>query len=243
MIYSSEAIVLENKKYGEADLIITYLTKEFGILNLFAKSPRKIKSKFGSSLEPLTYSRISFIGREDKLQKIIQSDILYPFQKIRENYKIFLKLAEVIGWIIQFFPKREKNPDLFHLLLTVLREIESSVKYENYILFLKIRILGILGYLPDTRHCGGCGRFLNEEHYYLKGFILCSNCISKHSSENGDSNTCGVDMYVIPKGVINFLNSFLKWQIIYLERVKISEKLMDEVDNFLKKHISLTVKV
>ncbi|MCX8033706.1 MAG: DNA repair protein RecO [Thermodesulfovibrio sp.] len=241
MIYSSEAIVLENKEYGEADLIVTYLTREFGILDLFAKSPRKIKSRFGSSLEPLTYSKISFIGREDKLQKIIQSDILYPFQKIRENYKTLLKLAEIVRWIIQFSPKKEKNPELFNLMLTVLKEIENSNKHENYILFLKIKILSILGYLPDIRYCGVCGKMLNGEHYYLKGFILCSNCLYKNGFEDIDNKT--KDSYMIPRGVMNFLNSFLKWQLPYLERVKINEKLMNQVESFIKKHISLTVKL
>ncbi|MCX7988686.1 MAG: DNA repair protein RecO [Thermodesulfovibrio sp.] len=241
MIYSSEAIVLENKDYGEADLIVTYLTKEFGILDLFAKSPRKIRSKFGSSLEPLTYSKISFIGREDKLQKIIQSDIVYPFHKIRESYKIFLKLSEIIRWIIQFSPKKEKNPELFNLMLTVLKEIENSNKHENYILFFKIRILSILGYLPDIRYCGGCGKILNGDHYYLKGFIFCSNCLSKQGIEDRGDKI--LDQYIIPKGVMNFLNSFLKWQLIHLERVKINEKLMNQVESFIKKHISLTVKL
>lgn len=241
MIYSSEAIVLESKDYGEADLIVTYLTKEFGILDLFAKSPRKIKSRFGSSLEPLTYSKISFIGREDKLQKIIQSDISYPFHKIRENYKIFLKLSEIIRWIIQFSPKREKNLELFSLMLTVLKEIENGSKWENYILFLKFRVLSISGYLPDIRYCGMCGKDLNGENYYLKGFILCRNCLSKNSFEDLENKKN--EFYMIPKGVMNFLNSFLKWQLSYLDRVKVNEKLMTQVENFIKKHVSLTVKL
>lgn len=241
MIYSSEAIVLESRDYGEADLIVTYLTKEFGILNLFAKSPRKIKSRFGSSLEPLTYSKISFIGREDKLQKIIQSDILYPFQKIRENYKIFLKLAEIIRFLLQYSPKREKNSELFNLMLSILREIEDSNKWENYTLFLKIRVLSLLGYLPDMKHCGACGKSLNGQSHYLKGFILCSSCFSKNNQEYKDNKEDG--KYIMPERVINFLNSFLKWQLSHLERVKINEKLIDEVEIFIKKHISLTVKL
>jgi DNA repair protein RecO (recombination protein O) len=241
MIYSSEAIVLENKVYGEADLIVTYLTKEFGILNLFAKSPRKIKSRFGSSLEPLTYSKIAFIGREDKLQKIIQSDILHSFQKIRENYKIFLNLEEVIRLIIQISPKREKHPELFSLLLSILEEIENSDKWGNYILFLKIRVLGILGYFPDIRYCGSCGRDLNGYSFYLRGFILCGSCLSKNYVD--DSENKPSEALSIQKGVIDFLNSFLKWQIHHLERVKINEKLMNQVENFLKRHITLTVKL
>lgn len=234
MIYSSEAIVLENKPYGEADLIVTYFTKEYGILSLFAKSPRKIKSRFGSSLEPLTYSKISFIGREEKLQRIIQSDILYPFQKLRENYRVFIKLAEILRLIMQFFPKKDKYPEFFKLFLEVLKHIEKSSKIENYLFFLKVRSLKILGYLPDFELCGQCRKPLKKECYYIQGFILCRDCNLKNDSRE---HNC-----VIPLGVVNILNSLLKWELHHLDRVKISENLLMQLESFLEKHINSILK-
>ena len=47
MLQRTEGIVLRTTPYGEADLIVTYLTKDHGIIKVFAKSPRKIKSRFG----------------------------------------------------------------------------------------------------------------------------------------------------------------------------------------------------
>ncbi len=58
MLKRTNAIVLKTFPFGEADLIVTHLTYDFGLINTFAKSPRKIKSRFGSSLEPLTCSKI-----------------------------------------------------------------------------------------------------------------------------------------------------------------------------------------
>ncbi len=238
MIYSAEAIVLENRDYGEADLIVTYLTKEFGLLTLFAKSPRKIKSKFGSSLEPLTYSKIAFIGREERLQKIIQSDILYPFQKIRDNFKLYLMVSDTLNLIIKFLPKKEKNSELFHLLLHVLREVENSDKWENYNLFLKINILKILGYFPDMMHCGICRKSLQKESFYSKGFFLCKSCFLKNANHSKDK----VD-YKISFHFLKFLNSFSKWPISHLGRVKINEKLIKKVDSFIKEHMAMTIKL
>lgn len=234
MIYSSEAIVLENKPYGEADLIVTYFTKEYGILSLFAKSPRKIKSRFGSSLEPLTYSKIAFIGKEEKLQKIIQSDILYSFQKLRENYKHFIKISEILRLIQQFFPKRDKYPEFFRLFLEALKHIEKSSKIENYLLFLKIRTLKTLGYLPDFEFCGQCRRPFKRECYYIQGFILCRDCTLKEEYKEVKS--------IIPSGTLNILNSLLKWELYHLDRVKISENLLMQLESFLWKHINTILK-
>ncbi len=58
MLKRTEGIVLRTIPFGEADLIVTYLTPDFGIIKLFAKSPRKTKSRFGSSLEPLSLVKV-----------------------------------------------------------------------------------------------------------------------------------------------------------------------------------------
>lgn len=231
MIYSTEGIVIKNTAYGEADSIVTYFTRDYGLLSLFAKSPRKIKSRFGSSLEPLTYARISFIGREDKLQKIIQSDIIESFQKIRENYKLFLKLSEVLKLFIQILPEREQNLELFSLFLNALFYIQKNQRPENYIIFLKVKALKILGYLPDFRFCGVCGYPLNGEGYYSQGFIICKKCSSNK------------EVYPLSQGVLKILNEMATWSLKYLERVKISERLLIEIESFLWNHILNTVKV
>ncbi len=95
MLKRTEGIVLRTIPFGEADLIVTYLTPDFGIIKLFAKSPRKIKSRFGSSLEPLTHSKIAFWGKEDTaLPRLTQSDILHPFHSIRDSLDCFSKVND-----------------------------------------------------------------------------------------------------------------------------------------------------
>ena len=47
--YRAEAIVLRTHKLGEADRIITLLTRERGKVRAVAKGVRRTKSKFGAS--------------------------------------------------------------------------------------------------------------------------------------------------------------------------------------------------
>lgn len=237
MIYFSEAIVLKNYAYGEADSIVTYFTKDFGLINLFAKSPRKIKSKFGSSLEPLTYSRISFIGREDKLQKIIQSDIIEPFQIIRENYRLFLKISEVLRLLLQFLPKREPNNELFYLFLDTLFYLKEKNNHDSHIIFLKLKLLSLLGYLPDFKNCGLCRDRLNGDIYYSQGFVICKNCFLNILPSNDTA------IKSLSRGLVKILNEMSTWKLKYLERVKLSLRLLIEIENFLSYHLSNTIKL
>ena len=50
--YRDEAVVLRTHKLGEADRIVTMLSREHGKIRAVAKGVRRTKSKFGARLEP-----------------------------------------------------------------------------------------------------------------------------------------------------------------------------------------------
>ena len=51
-LYRDEAVVLRTAKLGEADRIITLLTRDHGKVRAVAKGVRRTKSRFGARLEP-----------------------------------------------------------------------------------------------------------------------------------------------------------------------------------------------
>ena len=54
-LYRDEAVVLRTQKLGEADRIITLLTRSHGRVRAVAKGVRRTTSRFGSRLEPFTH--------------------------------------------------------------------------------------------------------------------------------------------------------------------------------------------
>jgi len=150
----TEGIVLKSAPFGEADLIVTYLTKDFGLIRTFAKSPRKAKSRFGASLEPLTCSRISFFGREDaSLPRLTQSDIIESFQGLRESLDAFACASETTALILELLPEGEPNRKAFWLLRAVLKLMEALPGRRGFLVLLfKIRLLDMAGYSPLLKH-------------------------------------------------------------------------------------------
>ena len=51
-LYHDEGVVLRTAKLGEADRIITLLTRDHGKVRAVAKGVRRAKSRFGGRLEP-----------------------------------------------------------------------------------------------------------------------------------------------------------------------------------------------
>ena len=229
MLKRTEGIVLRTIPFGEADLSGTYLTPDFGIIKLFAKSPRKIKSRFGSSLEPLTHSRIAFWGKEDaSLPRLTQSDILHPFHSIRDGLDCFFKVSQLIELTLSFMPERDANKKVYFLLFNTLTEIEAAGFALNNLLahHFRIKLLDLVGFAPKLDVCGRCGS-RGDSFYISQGSLLCALCAQ------------GMDSPIrLSPAVLKLYSDLLTWDTTKIQRIKPSERLMSELSGILTLHIT-----
>lgn len=238
MFKRTEGVVLKNFPFGEADLIVTYLTPDFGIVKLFAKSPRKIKSRFGSSLEPLTHSKISFWGKDEAaLPRLTQSDIIHPFHSLRDNLSCFLKVSEVIELTLNFIPERDENKRAYSLLLNTLQAFENGLRefhkagmgiFGGADLLLnhyKIKFLGFAGFAPKLDACGRCGK--SGTCFYLShGSVLCESCAKGTESP----------IRILP-AVLKLYTHLFTWDPIKINRIKPSATLLSELSDIINMHV------
>jgi DNA repair protein RecO (recombination protein O) len=254
MLKRTEGIVLKTFPFGEADLIVTYLTPDYGIIKFFAKSPRKTKSRFGSSLEPLTRSKISFLGKEDAaLPRLTQSDIVHPFRSLRDNLRCFLMLSEIIELTISFIPERDINNKAYSLLLGTLQDIENNLaefplskkgNEENLMrdksglacreLLLnhyKTKFLELVGFAPKLDVCGRCTK--KGHHYYLsQGSILCEQCARVETARTDIGPPIKLSL-----PVQRFYADLLTWDTAKIKRIKPSDTLLSEFSDIINMHI------
>jgi DNA repair protein RecO (recombination protein O) len=225
MLHRTEGIVLRTTPFGEADLIVTYLTSDRGIVKAFAKSPRKVKSRFGSSLEPLTQAKISFWGKEDAaLPRLTQSDIIHSFDSLRGTLKSFLKASEIVELTLNFLPERDASGKVYSLLITTLHEMERGTETGLLLVYYKLRFLDIAGYLPGLDGCGRCGK-KGDAFFLSHGTVLCERC----------SKGCELSFRLSP-GVISLTAGLLGWSLPKLHRIKPSEVLVSELSKVLDEH-------
>ena len=77
-LYRDEAIVLGTHKLGEADRIITLLTRHHGRVRAVARGVRRTSSRWGSRLEPFTHVDL-MIAEGRTLDAVTQADTITPF--------------------------------------------------------------------------------------------------------------------------------------------------------------------
>ena len=81
-LYRDEAVVLRTHTLGEADRIITLLTKEHGRIRAVAKGIRRTKSRFGARLEPFMVVDVQcYEGRN--LDTVTQAESLATHRRSR----------------------------------------------------------------------------------------------------------------------------------------------------------------
>jgi DNA repair protein RecO (recombination protein O) len=178
-LYRDEAIVLRTHKLGEADRIITLLTRHHGRVRAVARGVRRTSSRWGSRLEPFTHVDL-MIADGRTLDVITQAETLSPFSAgLGQDYDrytagtVMLETAERLA-------VEDKEPALQQFLLLVggLRAMVTGEHAPSQVLdSYLLRSMAVAGYAPSFDHCTRCGdpgphRWLNP----AAGGVLCSDC-------------------------------------------------------------------
>jgi len=174
--YRAEAIVLRTHKLGEADRIITLLTRERGKVRAVAKGVRRTKSKFGARLEP--FSRVDLLVFEGKsLDIITQAESLNAFgQDLALDYSLWTAGQTMLETADRLTPEDSISAESQYLLLVgALRTLVSGEHAANLVLdaFL-LRALSMAGYSPTLNACVVCGVAGTQPFFHVAtGGALC----------------------------------------------------------------------
>lgn len=180
-LIESESLILKSYTLAEADKIVVFLTQQHGLIRGVAKGAKRLKSRFGGSLEPFSIVNLTYYQKEERelvsissldLQKSFFSDAVKP-----EFLQKFAYLAELL---IEFAPPNEPNERLYRMACICL---ETAVKepqhLENIALYFELWILRLAGFLPNWSNCFNCQREIqtNESASLQINFhLLCTNC-------------------------------------------------------------------
>jgi len=176
----TEAIILKTFPLGEADRLVSFLGRASGRVRGAASGARRIKNRFGSTLEVLSHVQIWYVERETRdLVRIQQCELLESFHKAQSDYGLSTGLAAVSEISELVLPEHEVSEAMFRLILLTAREIERTGEWTlplSYFTFWTVR-LG--GWLPRFDRCSVCGEaFGSGTAFHAEGNpgLLCENC-------------------------------------------------------------------
>jgi DNA repair protein RecO (recombination protein O) len=228
MFIKTQGIVLKYTNLGEADKILTLLTRSKGKIKAIAKGCRKPKSSLLSSSELFTCSEF-ILYKGTSFYHITQAETKESFYNIRNELlrlsyaSYFVELADTLS------DEDIPSERLFVLLANVLyylstEEVPVGILYLAY----QLKAMDISGYRPHFSKCVICGRpYENFNRFSIEqGGVVCSECMSM------EKNT-----YRLSPGTFEIFKILLNTEISRLNTVKMDNTIFNEMDKIMKTFI------
>ena len=191
-VLTSEAVVLRTWPVHEADLIVSFFTRDYGRVRGVAKSALRSRKRFGGALEPMTVARAWFaekprqeLVRLDQLE-IIRSPLSAPIDHIRMAVLSFY--AEVLD---EALPEHDPQDAVFRLLLSVLEQTTMEQPWMP-LTYFSLWMTRLMGLLPDIAHCTACGDLLVPGE---ASFNTLSDGLFCAVHRNGSANSLSADSW------------------------------------------------
>ena len=123
-VYKTAAIVLRQRRLGDADKILILYSAEQGKIEAVAKGVRKTKSRLAGHVEPLTQATF-LLAKGKTLDIVTQVETIEPFQAVRDDLERLSRGLYAAEMLEKFTETHEEHFALYRLLLDTLRRLAT----------------------------------------------------------------------------------------------------------------------
>lgn len=184
-LYRDRAVVLRQHKLGEADRIVTLLTRDHGLVRAVAKGVRRTRSKFGARLEPFAHIDVQLHpGRNLDIVTQVQAidafaaDIVSDYGRYATACAMLETAERLAG------EERAPMPALHRLTVAALRAIADGARARELVLdSYLLRAMAIAGWAPALTECARCAAPGPHRAFHVAaGGSVCVHCRPSGSS-------------------------------------------------------------
>jgi DNA repair protein RecO (recombination protein O) len=227
-ISKTQGIVLKYTNLGEADKILTILTRNKGKIKAVAKGCRKPKSSLLASSEVFAFSEF-VLYKGSSLYHITQAETRETFYNLRND---LLKLSYAVFFVEMADAVSEEelsSERLFLLLAKALYYLaEGEIPIGIIDLAYQLKLMDISGYRPSLQKCVHCGKsdLLVYKFDIEQGGVICDEC-----------KKFGKNVIRINPGTLETIRILLNTEISRLNTIKIDNTIFNEIDKLVKRFV------
>ena len=175
---TTTGLIIKEQKVGEADRLVTVLTKDLGLIRAFAPGAQKYKSQNVSSTTLLAYSELTIYQSRDTY-KINSAKSIEIFFDLRNDI-VSLSLAYYFcELLLNLAPIFESAEDYLTLTLNCLHLLCKKTRSHSFIKSVfEMKIASFSGYTPDLSRCAKCNTQTLDEVGFdvVNGVVFCKEC-------------------------------------------------------------------
>ncbi len=177
--FKTEGVVLRSIRFGEADRVLHLYTVDRGRIGAIAKGARRVGSRLGGRLEPLSRVRLVLHQGRGELCTIRQVDTVHAHPALRERREALERATQACEAVLRLLDSTEPNRPAYNLLCNELALLDASPDgaCRAGALAFRLKLLLSAGFAPELGSCASCGE---TEHLGAfspsAGGIVCSGC-------------------------------------------------------------------
>ncbi len=156
-LFASDALILRIWPVNEADLVVSFFTRDYGKVKGVAKAALKSRKRFGGALEPMTLARAFFADRpRQELVRLDQLELIRSPLSGQVDYaraSVLSFYAEVAEESLQ---EHDPQETVFRLLLAVLEQTTVAQPWMP-LTYFSLWMTRLMGWLPELTCCTACG--------------------------------------------------------------------------------------
>jgi DNA repair protein RecO (recombination protein O) len=159
----SDAFVLRTYPFREADLIVSFFTRDQGKLRGVARRARKPKSPFGAGLERLSRVHMAYFERENRdLVNMSGCELIESPFALQSDYARGVALDYLAETAEHLLPEHEPNEKFFRLLASALEYLRADGDIWAAILYVSLWAVRLTGVFPELRVSTEAGEIAEE---------------------------------------------------------------------------------
>jgi DNA repair protein RecO (recombination protein O) len=174
--YQTEAVLLGVRNFGEADRMVTLLSREFGKITAVAYGARRPRSRLAAGMQTFMHADLSLQDGKN-LDSIKQYEARNPFRQLREDLTCMAYATFLAELAAELCPERQPEPLVFDLLIQLFHFV--SLRNPRVVALAGAwQLLALTGYSPEYQHCVVCNRELHFPAYFdtTAGGGVCLEC-------------------------------------------------------------------
>ncbi len=189
--FHSRAIVLSRENFGEADQYVQFLTQNWGVITVLARSARKSKRRYVGGLDIFCHDDIFLRGDPRERPYLNELSVLNSFPNLRNDLEKMLAAGRAVQWIRRLADMATPMPSVYSLLgqtLAVIEKEPNPDRLELLGLLFKLKLLSSLGLKPRLEACVRCGETESREILFdiTGGGAVCRKCSPRELSSLGE---------------------------------------------------------
>ena len=184
MRLNTDGLIIREQQTGEADRLVTVLTRDMGVIKAFVRGARSIKSRSLSATQLLGYSRFSIFMNRDTYT-IDEAEPIEVFFGIRSDFARTSLAMYFCELICELSPEGADSPELLSLALNTMYMLANNkIPVHQLKAVFELRILSLTGYMPNLLGCCECEKYADDTMFFdiEASQLYCSACSKPQQS-------------------------------------------------------------